>query len=173
MVRAVLGLGRPFAGPGFIHGQTLVVSLVLSRLDYGNSVLVGLPAYLVCRLQSVLNASARLVFNLRRYDSVTDTLANLHWLRVPQRVEYKIAVLTYKALNGTGPRYLGPLVRVADLPGRQSLHQPSRGATCQTRHGRQPIVLGSRTSRLEQFAGPCYCSCDAGDISPTAQNSLV
>ena len=81
--------------------QTLVVSLVLSRLDYGNSVLVGLPAYLVCRLQSVLNASARLVFNLRRYDSVTDTLANLHWLRVPQRVEYKIAVLTYKALNGT------------------------------------------------------------------------
>ena len=39
--------------------QTLVVVIVLSRLDYGNGVLVGLPAYLVRRLQSVLNASAR------------------------------------------------------------------------------------------------------------------
>ena len=75
--------------------RTLVVSRVLSRLDYGNSVLTGLPAYLVCRLQSVLNASARLIFNLRRYDSVTDALASLHWLHVPQRVQFKVAVLTY------------------------------------------------------------------------------
>ena len=37
--------------------QTLVVSLVLTRLDYGNSVLAGLPAYVVCRLQSGLNQS--------------------------------------------------------------------------------------------------------------------
>jgi hypothetical protein len=129
--------------------QTLVVSLVLSRLDYGNSVLVGLPAYLVCRLQSVLNASARLVFNLRRYDSVTDTLANLHWLRVPQRVEYKIAVLTYKALNGTGPRYLGPLVRVADLPGRQSLR--SAGTS---RLVVPPVRLATVGSRAFAAAGP-------------------
>ncbi len=105
--------------------RTLVVSLVLSRLDYGNSVLTGLPVYLVSRLQSVLNASARLIFNLRRYDSVTDALASLHWLRVPQRVEFKMAVLTYKALHGTGPPYLGPLVRVADLPGRQALRSAS------------------------------------------------
>ncbi len=91
--------------------RTLV--LVLSRLDYGNSVLTGLPAYLVCRLQSVLNASARLIFNLRRYDSVTDALSSLHWLRVPQRVQFKVAVLTYKTLHGTGPQYLGPLVPAA------------------------------------------------------------
>jgi len=44
--------------------QTLVVVLVLSRLDYGNSVLTGLPAYLLRQLQSVLNASARLIFHL-------------------------------------------------------------------------------------------------------------
>jgi len=39
--------------------QMLVVALVHSRLDYGNGVLVGLPAYLTRRLQSVLNAAAR------------------------------------------------------------------------------------------------------------------
>ena len=45
--------------------QMLVVALVHSRLDYRNSVLVGLPAYLLCQLQSVLNADSRLVYHLR------------------------------------------------------------------------------------------------------------
>jgi len=43
--------------------QTLVVALVHSRLDYGNSVLVGIPVYLMRRLKSVLNAAARLIFH--------------------------------------------------------------------------------------------------------------
>ena len=51
--------------------------------DYGNFVLVGLPAYLQRQLQSVLNAAARLVFRLRCYDHVTDALAILYWLRLP------------------------------------------------------------------------------------------
>jgi len=101
--------------------QTLVVTLVLSRLDYGNGVLTGLPAYLLRRLQSVLNASARLICHLRRSDHITDALVSLHWLRAPERIQFKIAVLTYKVLHGTAPRYLGPLVRVADLPGRRGL----------------------------------------------------
>jgi hypothetical protein len=101
--------------------QTLVVTPVLSRLDYGNGVLIGLPAYLLRRLQSVLNASARLIFHLRRSDHITDALVSLHWLRAPERIQFKIAVLTYKVLHGTAPRYLGPLVRVADLPGRRGL----------------------------------------------------
>jgi hypothetical protein len=78
-------------------------------------------AYLVRRLQSVLNASARMIFQLRHSDHITDSLASLHWLRVPERIQYKIAVLAYKVLQGTAPRYLGPLVRVSDLPGRRSL----------------------------------------------------
>ena len=53
--------------------RSLMVSLVHSRLHYGNFVLVGLiPAYLKRRLQSVFNAAACLVFRLRRYDHVTD-----------------------------------------------------------------------------------------------------
>ena len=48
-------------------------------------------------------------------------LVCLHWMRVPERVEYKIAVLTYRVLCGIAPRYLGPLNRVADVSGRRSL----------------------------------------------------
>ena len=100
--------------------QSLVVILVLSRLDYGSAVLVGLPAYLVRRLQSVLNAAARMIYRTRSADHVTDALACRHWLRVPERIEYKVAVLTYKVLHGSA-WYLGPLVAVADLPGRRTL----------------------------------------------------
>ena len=55
--------------------HTLVVALVLSRLDYGNAVLVGLPAYLYNRLQSVLNAAARSIAGLRRSAHITEQSA--------------------------------------------------------------------------------------------------
>jgi len=55
-------------------------------------------AYLVRRLQSVLNAAARLIYHLRPHDHISDALATLHWLRVPERVQYKIAVLLYLVL---------------------------------------------------------------------------
>ena len=98
--------------------QMLVVALVHSRLDYGNSVLVGITAYLLRRLQSVLNAAARLISHLKLSDHITDALVSLHWLRVLER---KIAVLGYRVLHGSAPRYLGPLTRVADVPGRRTL----------------------------------------------------
>jgi len=83
--------------------------------------LVGLLIHLVRRLQSVQNAAARSMCRLRRFDHVTDELVSLHWLLVPERVVYKIAVLTFKVMHGIAPEYLGPVVCVADLPGRQSL----------------------------------------------------
>ena len=105
--------------------QRLVVTLVHSRLDYGNAVLVGIQAYLVRRLQLVLNAAARLVYHLRLHDHISDALVTLHWLCVPERVQYKIAVLTFKVFHDSVPRYLGHLVAVADLPGRRALQSAS------------------------------------------------
>ena len=106
---------------------TFQMFVVHSRLDYGHAVLVGIPAYLVRRLQSVLNAEARLIYHIRPDDHtpVTDALATLHWLRIPERVQYRIAVLTFKVLHDSAPRYLGPLVAVANLPGRRALRSAS------------------------------------------------
>ena len=61
------------------------------------------------------NAAARLVFRLRRYDDVTDALAILHWLRVPERVNFKLALMAYRVLNGMAPSYLNQLVPVSSL----------------------------------------------------------
>jgi len=102
--------------------HTLVVALVLSRLDYGNAVLVGLPAYLYNRLQSVLNAAARSIAGLRRSDHITDTFASFHWFKVPERVQFKLATIVYRSLNGTAPRYLAAdLRRLSDMPYRRRL----------------------------------------------------
>ena len=55
-------------------------------LDYCNSALAGLPANLIRRLQSVQNAAARLIFGIRHSKHITDVLASLHWLRIPERI---------------------------------------------------------------------------------------
>ena len=52
-------------------------------------------------------------------DHITDALVSLHRLRVPERIQYKVAVLGYRVLRGSAPRYRGPLTRVADVPGRR------------------------------------------------------
>jgi len=102
--------------------QALVVALVLSRLDYGNAVLVGLPGYLYSRLQSVLNAAARSIAGLRRSDQITDTLGSFHWLRASERVQFKLATIVYRSLNGTAPSYLATdLRRLSDMPSSRRL----------------------------------------------------
>ena len=124
---------------------------MLTRLDFGSIVLAGLLVYLVRRLQSVLNAAARLTYHLRRSDHITDALVCLRWLRVPERVQFKISVLTYKVLHGVAPQYLGPLNRVADLPGRRSLrsNDSNRMVVGQAVNCCQPSFPGGRPTNLE------------------------
>ena len=81
------------------------MSLVLSRLDYGNATLAGITDQLMDRLRSVLNASARLIYASRRTEHVTPLLRDLHWLRNPDRIDYKLAVLVYRCLHGLAPGY--------------------------------------------------------------------
>ena len=60
----------------------------------------------MCRLQSVQNASARLLTGAWRCDHITPILRQLHWLPVRQRVLFKIAVLVFQCLGGQAPSYL-------------------------------------------------------------------
>jgi len=57
---------------------TLVRALIVSKVDYCNLVLAGIAGQLQDRLQSVLNAAARLVFSARRSEHITPLLRELH-----------------------------------------------------------------------------------------------
>jgi len=123
MLRQIRSIRRSVTKPVL---QSLVVSLVLSRVDYGSATLAGLPDRQLNRLQSVLNAAARLIFSARKYDHVTPLLTDLHWLRFPQRIDFRLAVLAFRCLHGMAPEYLASeLCRVSDLESRRHLRSAS------------------------------------------------
>ena len=65
----------------------LVTALVLSRLDYCNAVLAGLPASTLALFQRVLHAAARTVRDLKPRDRVTPALLQSRWLPVAERIQ--------------------------------------------------------------------------------------
>ena len=90
---------------------SLVYSLISSRLDYCNCLLYGASKQNLDKMQRVQNNAARLVCRKRKFDHITSTLYSLHWLPVKYRIEYKILLLTFKALHDMAPVYIKDLLR--------------------------------------------------------------
>jgi len=85
-------------------------AFVTSRLDYCNSLLAGLPDTSYAKLQQVQNTAACIVTRTHKYGHIIPVLINLHWLPIPLCVTYKILLLTFKALNDSGPPFLKELI---------------------------------------------------------------
>jgi hypothetical protein len=109
--------------------KSLVVALVLNRLDYCNSVFAGTSDTVARHFQSVIRAAARLVARRRKFDSISAVIQDeLHWLPFRQRVEYKLSVIVYNCLHQAAPSYLAEMCRlVASIPTREVLRSASRG----------------------------------------------
>jgi len=90
--------------------QTVACAVIHSRLDYCNSLYVGMSESNLAKLQRVQNSLARVVTSARKHDHITPILNQLHWLPVRQRVIYKTAVLTYKSLLIGQPDHLSVLL---------------------------------------------------------------
>ncbi len=102
--------------------QLLVQALVISRLDYCNALLAGLPSNTIKPLQMIQNAAARLVFNEPKRAHVTPLFISLHWLPVAARIQFKTLMLAYRTTTGSAPTYchytitnLHPLQKSWDL----------------------------------------------------------
>jgi len=108
-----------------IATKTLVQAFISYHLDYSNSLLDGISDGLLRRLQSVQNATARLVTSARRRDHIKLVLRQLHWLPVRQRVVFKIARLIHQSLVGAAPAYLADDCRLLLDVGRRPLRSNS------------------------------------------------
>ena len=126
---------------------SLVTSLIMTRLDYGSSVLAGLPSHLLNRLQSVLNAAARLVCRACKYDHVTHLLRDLHWLRVPERIQFRLAVQRAFVSRWRAPLdWRGGITASTTV---RFLSMPDRSANA-AQHHRRPIISCDCRTCMEQ-----------------------
>jgi hypothetical protein len=130
----------------------VVRSLVLSRMDYANAVLLGSTSTDIMRLQRLQNWSAKLIFQARKRDHATPYITELHWLTIRNRIVFKTLVIVYKCMNNLGPSYLTSSLSLYS-PGREGLRSAS-DITRLTEHSIRPRTLHSAAQKSFSFVAP-------------------
>lgn len=90
--------------------RLLVQSIIVSRIDNCNSLLYGVLARNINKLQKLQNACARVIYSKKRRDHITPLLQELHWLPVRQRIIFKILLLVFKYYLNSVPLYIAELL---------------------------------------------------------------
>ena len=127
--------------------KTLVHIFITSRVHYCNSLLYGIPASHLNKVQRILNATARLVCHAPRYCRITPLIHELHWLPIRQCIiHFKMLLFTFKAIHGIAPLYIQDLVQVK-LQGAYNLHS-SRAVLLHAPSIRTKITLGDRAFQV-------------------------
>ena len=102
--------------------EILVLSTVVSHLDYCNSILAGLPNSEISRMQRVQNIAAKLVLGKSKFHSSSECLRELHWLPINKQIQFKVLTLVFKCLDSAGPLYLRNLLVEFPEDRNQGLH---------------------------------------------------
>jgi len=123
--------------------HTLARSIAMSKLDYCNAIQHGSPKSSTAVLQRTHNSLAHVVLQESKYTNATPLPKSLHWLPVQQRIQFKLAVVTYKVKSTKMPAYLHSLL---------SERVPTRTIRSSTRPlldvTRIKIVYGQRVFRI-------------------------
>ncbi len=120
--------------------QLLVQALVLSRLDYCNALLAGLPTNSIKPLQLIQNAAARLIFNEPKRTHVTPLFINLHWLPIAARIKFKALMFAYKTTSGSAPLYLNSVLQTY-VPSRSLRSASERRIIVPSQRGTKSLSL--------------------------------
>ena len=90
--------------------EILVLSLVISHLDYCNVILYGIAQSEICKMQRIQNMCAKLVLHRTKYDSSRQALYDLYWLPINSRISFKLLTFVYNCSVGEAPLYLSELL---------------------------------------------------------------
>ena len=90
--------------------STIIHALISCRLDYCNSLLYNVPTHKTTCLQRLQNQCACILTKSPRREYITPVLKSLHWLKIQDRITYKILMLTYKSYYNIAPTYLCELI---------------------------------------------------------------
>ncbi len=127
--------------------QLIVQALVISRLDYCNALLAGLPSSTIKPLKIIQNAAAQLVFNEPKRAHVTPLFISLHWLPVAARVKFKTLMLAYRTTTGSAPAYFHSLITIY-IPSRSLKSASERRLVVPSQRGSKSL------SRTFSFTTP-------------------
>jgi len=133
----------------FYITKHLVTALVLSRLDYCNAVLAGLPESTIRQLQRVKNVTARLTTDTKPSGHITPVLMHLHWLPIKSRIPYKLCLQMHLIHTNQRPAYMAKMVELtATSSSRSGLRSASR------LQYRTPVLKTKFGERAFSHAGP-------------------
>ena len=90
--------------------STIIHALISCRLNYCNFLLYNVPTHKTDRLQRLQNQCARILTKSPSIEHITPVLKSLHWLKIQDRITYKILMLTYKSYYNIAPIYLCELI---------------------------------------------------------------
>ena len=88
----------------------MIHAFVSSRLDYCNSLLFGLPQIQINKLQRVQSADVRLILKQPKFCHTMPILSQVHRLPIKYPIEFKILLMTFKAIHGMAPDYIRKLI---------------------------------------------------------------
>lgn len=124
--------------------EKLVITLIASKLDSNNSLLIGVSDKFLKKLRRIQHNAARLITRSGQRESITQILQQLHWLPIKDRIDYKVALLTFKCIHGHAPVYLTSMLEKR-LIRREGL-----------RSGKEEVVLEEHCGRLPTYGDRAF-----------------
>ena len=129
--------------------KILIQALILSKIDYCNSLFLGIPKYNIAKLQRIQNMSCRIIFLLPKCSSIKNYLAQHHWLIIQECITYKLDTIMYKCIHNSAHVYLTEMV-LSEVLHNKNLRSAQRRLLYTTKLRTEIVHSGSLKSM-----GPC------------------
>jgi len=132
-----------------------VTSTILINRDLQNDNLAAILSVSVGLIENRLTEfkQFKLIFSISRHVHITLLLRSLHWLRVPEWIEFRLAVHVSRCLHGLAPVYLSAKLVCLHVGSRQRLRYAMTSAL--VGHRTQRITIGDRAFTA---AAPAICN---------------